>query len=522
MHTDTQADRAEARLPKRLLAAMILVAIFSLSLSSYVALTRSFQYQTRDEGPNAGYAVELAAGRLPTIDTPVTTDGHRYPLVVEGLGTMADEPHRHIWTANHPPLYYLMSLPLVATAEALEAPHVMVVGMRLINAVGSALCVLLVGLIAFELTRRPATAFLATGISASCTVLVTAGGHIANDGVAVAASSLMLLGTIKIIDRGLSRKRLALVALAGVAAASAKAPGVLTVVLCGAAIALALHLEDRSWRGALRALVASGVATAVPGLAIGWFYVRNIILYGDPTATEALLNKFERQPNGTWWQVATDASLWVDWFERLWAPLLAEGFVVVVDALAVVAITGLLVLFLRGRTAGSPGAAWRSSGWLLLGAHALVVLGNLIGFVSSGGNANDRYLMPLMPLLASGLAIGLIAIVDVIPIGSPLTRVHLAAAGITLALGVYGFMIFDWFVNSKIYGGRLPNSDSRGAEVVVAAGLMCGLAAVCLMAWSARSNTARQPPPARPNHVGHSRTSTRTRARRRRQRSSHA
>ena len=98
-------DRAEVRLQKRLLAAMVLVAFFALSLSSYVALTRALQYQTRDEGPNAGYAVELASGRLPTIDTPVTTDARRYPQVVEGLGTMVDEPHRHIWTANHPPLY---------------------------------------------------------------------------------------------------------------------------------------------------------------------------------------------------------------------------------------------------------------------------------------------------------------------------------------------------------------------------------------------------------------------------------
>ncbi|MER6940125.1 phospholipid carrier-dependent glycosyltransferase, partial [Nocardioides sp. NPDC000441] len=211
----THEDRTDVRLPRRLLAAMVLMAFFALSLSSYVALTRALQYQTRDEGPNAGYAVELASGRLPTIDTPVTTDVRRYPQVVAGLDTMGDEPHRHIWTANHPPLYYLMSLPFVAVAGALDAPQVMIVGMRLINAVGSALCVLLVGLIAFEVTRRAAVAFLATGISASCAVLVTAGGHIANDGVAVAASSLTLLATIRIMNRGLSPGRLTLVALAG-------------------------------------------------------------------------------------------------------------------------------------------------------------------------------------------------------------------------------------------------------------------------------------------------------------------
>lgn len=477
---------------------MVLVAIFALSLSSYVALTRALQYQTRDEGPNAGYAVELASGRLPTIDTPVTTDARRYPQVVEGLGTMVDEPHRHIWTANHPPLYYLMSLPFVAAAGALDAPQVMIVGMRLINAVGTALCVLLVGLIAFEVTRREAVAFLATGISASCAVLVTAGGHIANDGVAVAASSLTLLATIRILNRGLSPGRLALVALAGAAAAGAKAPGVLTVVLCGAAIAVALLLRDHSRRGVLRALGASAVATGVPALATGWFYVRNIVLYGDPTATDALLDKFDREPNGTWWQVVTDGSLWKDWYERLWVPLLAEGYVVVVDVLAVVAVAGLLVLLVRRRIAGPADQPSSAAGWLLLTVHAAVILVNLVGFVAGGGNPNDRYLMPLMPLLATALAVGVIALVDLIPVGSRESRPQLAAAAMTLALGGYALLIFDWFVSSAIYAGRLPNSESRGAELVVAAGVACGVLAVCLAAWPVRTYAARQPLPEQP------------------------
>ncbi|WP_328531758.1 phospholipid carrier-dependent glycosyltransferase [Nocardioides sp. NBC_00368] len=495
MPRSTHEDGAGVRLPRRILAAMVLVAIFALSLSSYVALTRSLQYQTRDEGPNAGYAVELASGRLPTIDTTVTTDARRYPQVVEGLETMVDEPHRHIWTANHPPLYYLMSLPFVAAAGALDAPQVMVVGMRMINAVGSALCVLLVGLIAFEVTRRAATAFLATGISASCAVLVTSGGHIANDGVAVAASSLTLLATIRILNRGLSPGRLVLVALAGTAAAGAKAPGVLTVVLCGAAIAVGLLLQDRSCRGVLRALAAAAVATGVPGLATGWFYVRNIVLYGDPTASEALLEKFDREPNGTWWQVLTDGSLWLDWYERLWAPLLAEGYAVVADVLAIVAVIGLIVLLLRRWVAGPDQPASRA-GWLLLTVHAAVILANLVGFVAGGGNPNDRYLLPLMPLLATALAVGVTALVDLVPVGARESRAHLAAAATTLALGLYAFLIFRWFVDSVTYVGRLPNSESRNAELVVAAGLVCGLVAVCLAArppHPVRTYAARQP-----------------------------
>ncbi|GGR61519.1 hypothetical protein GCM10010197_30850 [Nocardioides luteus] len=488
---DRTQDRAAVHLPKRFLAAMVLVALFALSLSSYVALTRSFQYQTRDEGPNAGYAVELSQGELPTIDTPVTTDAERYPLVVEGRETMVDEPHRHIWTANHPPLYYLLSLPFVAAADALDAPTVMIVGMRLVNALGSALCVLLVGLIAFQITRRPLTAFLATAISASCAVLVAAGGHIANDGVAVGASSLTLLATIRILDHGLTPRRLALVALAGTAAAGAKAPGVLTVVLCGAAIAVALLVADRSRRGVFRAVAAAAVATGVPGIATGWFYLRNIALYGDPTASGALLEKFDRQPTGTWWQVVTDGGLWVDWYERLWAPLLAEGYAAGADLLALVAGVGLLVLLVRHR-ARPADRRWSAAGWLLLAVHAALVLVNLVGFLAGGGNPNDRYLMPLMPLLASLLAIGVMAVVDLIPARSRGIRDTLAAAAISLALGAYALLILGWFVTSATYKGRLPGADTGTAELVVAVGIACGVVAVCLVARRATSTSPRQ------------------------------
>ncbi|WP_170225193.1 phospholipid carrier-dependent glycosyltransferase [Nocardioides albertanoniae] len=501
LHT-THEGRDDVRLPRRLLAAMVLVSFFALSVSSYVALTRSLQYQGRDEGPNAAYAIELSQGRLPTINTPVTTDAARHPLVVAGRTRMSDESHRHIWTANHPPLYYALSVPLVYAADQLDAPQLLIVGMRLINAVGSGLCVLLVGLIAFELTRRPEVALLATGISASCAVLVSAGGHIANDGVAVAASSLALLGTLRILGRGLTGRRLALVAVAGVAAAGAKAPGVLTVALCGAALAVALLVQDRSRRGVLRAVGAAAVATGLPALATGWFYVRNIVLYGDPTASGALLEKFAREPNGTWWQVLSDAQMWADWLRRLWTPVLGEWYVVFVDLLAVVAALGLLALLARRVVGGPRGPAGSGRGWLLLTVHALVVVVNLIGFVAGGGNPNDRYLMPLMPVLASALALGVVAILDLVPVGPQRLRARWATAALTLGLVVYGTLLFKRFADSPMYRGLLPDAHTTLAASVLAAGLagavVAVVLAVVLAAWppaEARTTYAAPRPP---------------------------
>jgi hypothetical protein len=48
--------------------------------------------------------------------------------------------------------------------------------------------------------------------------------------------------------------------------------------------------------------------------------------------------------------------------------------------------------------------------WMLLGIHALVTLQNLVSFIATGGGFHDRYLMQVMPVLATATAVGMLEV----------------------------------------------------------------------------------------------------------------
>ncbi|TQL68528.1 hypothetical protein FB381_2418 [Nocardioides albertanoniae] len=444
------------------MAGLLLIAVLVLSLSTWVAVTGDLEFHAHDEGPNTAYALELYRGELPTVNTKMRFDPAEQPRMASELATMPTAAHHDIWTGNHPPLYYALCVPVVALADALGDEQVMLVGMRLVNAVGLALSVLLVGLIAFEMVpRRPGVSLLATAVAASCGRFAYTGGHVQNDGVAAATAALTVFATLRILRLGLTRRRLVLLTLAGTAAAAAKIPGVATVALCGAALFLGLLLRDRSRTGALRALGAAAVATVVPALAIGWFYVRNLMIYGDLTASGVNREKFPRDLRGTWSEMATDLDMWHLWFARPWTHIggvrsgWAEPFV---DVLALAAVAGLVVVAVRWvrhpvRPAGRTVLAWG-----LMAAYGATLLYNLPGFAAAGGGYHERYLLSLLPLTATVLAIGLLGLGDLgalVGVGSRRLRDRVVVSVATPVLLCAGLLLFlvpatgqDWFGGS--------------------------------------------------------------------------
>ncbi|MGH3350418.1 MAG: hypothetical protein ACRDPS_07105 [Nocardioides sp.] len=445
---------APLRPPRAILAGLLLIAVFVLSLSAYVAVAGDLEFHHHDEGPNTAYALELYRGNLPTVNTEMRFDATEHPRLAGELADVPTPAHHDIWTANHPPLYYALCVPVLALADALAdalddalvAEQVMLVGMRLVNALGMALGVLLVGLIAFELMpRRPAVALLATAVAASCGRFAYAGGHIQNDGVAAAAASLTVLATLRILRLGLTGRRLALLTAAGAAAAAAKIPGVATVALCGAALFLGLLLRDRSPAGLLRAVGAAAVATGVPALAIGWFYVRNLLIYGDLTASGVNREKFPRDLRGTWWEMASDLDMWHLWFARPWSHIggahsgWGEAFV---DALSVAAVAGLVVLAVRWAKRPSRPTGPVVLAWGLLVTYGLTLLYNLPGFAAAGGGYHERYLLSLLPLVATVLAAGLLGLGDLVRVGPPERRHRVVVAVATPVLLCAGLLFF--------------------------------------------------------------------------------
>ena len=503
--TSKQADRP-ARPSARLVVVLALLAAFAASMSLYFATTQAMSYHARDEGPNASYAIQLSAGHLPTIDTPVAQDMEHYPQITRGANREELDHHRLIWTANHPPLYYLLGVPSVVLADALDMPQVLTAGMRVVSALAYGALVFLVGLIAFEVTpRRPATAMLAAAFTASPAVLAVAAGYIMNDSLAVAASSLTVLATLRILRLGVTRNRMIVMAVAGTLAAATKAPGVLTVVMCGAALGVTLLLRDRTLKGVLRAARLTTIATAVPGLAIGWFYVRNIVLYGDPTASSALLERYDRVQVDTWFEVMTAPRFWHGWYDHLWVPfqLRSTGLHWVIDAITLVALLGLALGVIarlrdhgreRGLLTRAPrGPSVATIGLLVLFAHAFVIIINLAQFRSGGGNAHERYLMTIMPLVAIVLSVGLLAIIDALPWGEIRRREEVAAALVSAFLIGMAINTFAVSVRAQIRLGTdmlLPQIRPV-AYVVLGIGLICAFLAVVLpLVWRPRTESS--------------------------------
>src|SRR5687767_6963934 len=78
-----------------------LLALLVLAVGAQVAMTYKIPSGANDEPAHLGYIGALAAGDLPTIESPNVDDPARYGDLTDALQGR-DEPHGDIWTANHP------------------------------------------------------------------------------------------------------------------------------------------------------------------------------------------------------------------------------------------------------------------------------------------------------------------------------------------------------------------------------------------------------------------------------------
>ena len=116
-------------------------------------------------------------------------------------------------------------------------------------------------------------------------------GLIHNDGLATTLVTGQLLATVLILARGLRRwPVLALIVLAALAMLT-RVSNVSALLLSAAALvaAGALHSAGARLRGALRSLACAGALLLTCTLASGWFYLRNLREYGDPTGGDEVV-----------------------------------------------------------------------------------------------------------------------------------------------------------------------------------------------------------------------------------------
>jgi hypothetical protein len=421
------------------------VAVF-VGVSLLLALSTP-PFYPRDEQAHLGYAHAVASGELPQIDTfqsvprTATEWQTRYDA-------NPDDRYRQIWVANHPPLNYVLAAPGVWLANAVERPDGGLMLLRFLNIGLAAVGLVFVYLLTVELSggnRR--LGFLATTVVALLPQPPAFFGRAFVDGLGFATITLLLWAGARYLRRGHTPERLALLSVAVALACLSRASGLL-VAMAVVAVVLGFGLARATGplRSRLRGLTPAGVALVGPAaLVSGWFYVRNVALYGDIGASSHLLDRFDRETRGSIWNHALD----IDWFGSLFSAIATRPFPGyfdryqrnygwVVQAVFVLAIVGLALgprlraRLLAARNRGVAPACEAAS--LPLAAIAMslvaaaVVLLAMAQHVSGGGLPHLRYLYPSLGVIAALVVIGLDRLVPrVLPV------VLIVAQGVLLA-----------------------------------------------------------------------------------------
>lgn len=366
-----------------------------------------------DETSHVGHALTVGHGDLPRLDSAV-------PDEVPGMA-LQYEVRREIYTANHPPLYYLpVAVPLrlgVGSGHpvlGLEAARLLTVAMTAVAALATWWTARLL------LPRRGDVAVLAAGITVLLPAVPRFAGVVHNDGFALAVASMAMAVTTRILVLGPSRGRLLAAAAAGAALALTRAVGIpaAALVAAGTGAAVLLH-SPRPVAGRILRAVGAGVTVAAGALlASGWFWLRSRRLYGDIAGSAYNLERFGYGPRGSTAGLITQGQWPLVLYRQLWGRMydsaeLAVGWGaapgIVYAALVAAGAICLLVRTLRrhdgrpisafARDAG-PAERGRLVAWSFLCAWLGLVYASTISYIASGGGVHGRYLFPALPAAA--------------------------------------------------------------------------------------------------------------------------
>jgi hypothetical protein len=447
-------------------------------------------YRPPDEASHVAYARELSHGRLPRIDTVIADRGDM--RLTQELSTR-DAAHRTIWTANHPPLYYaLVAVPLRLGSDT-GHPLRGVLGARLVSVGLSALGLVALAYVVLQLIPgRPQLAVAATGLIALLPSFISISARVYNDSLAFLTATMVLGSAVVFVVRGPSPARLAAVAASAGLGALTRASGLLVAGVAGIAVLVAVWRAGggSAPRRLGRAVVWAGAVGAAVAAAAGWFYLRNLTLYGDVTGAAALLDQFGRAPKASMGELLTDPSFWRLQQRRLWdVTNLLRG----TDAgvarhlwlLWLFPVAGLVLAGARRLARPSGGGSRLDPGRTVALGLCVVLFGLLqlsqVQFVSAGGGGHVRYLFPGLLTVGLVVAAGLAALPGGRH-GVPVIAMVLAMAAVNLWL---------WWPYLDIGISQPPSL--RAAAIP---GFLVGLGLLTVALWRLRPDAPRPVPSA--------------------------
>lgn len=368
----------------------------SLGAGAAYALSQPL-YGTADESAHANHAYNLWHGHLVRSLEPMTMPqlwGFRAPFD---------------WTAQHPPLFYVLEAPLVGPLT--DAGRLLAAGYA-----GRALSAVLAGLLVVAVMwaaravapKRPDLMVAAGVLTAISPMVVPAAGLILNDNLFAMWVALLIGQTARMLRSGVTTPGAAVFAVAGCGALGTRLPGAVFIVMCAGILTLAwLVTRPRRWVDMGR-LVA---ACLVPVVVNAWFYLRNREMTGNLAGARPDLvgqpGPGKNRTFRTFPEAAADPTVWKQFFAT-------HGFDLVDSSTAAAVLLGIP---LAVALAAAAALAWRrraTKAQILVG---LLFVGLVTGvlvlqlhYVAGGGGASWRYLMPVVVVtsIATGWALTLV------------------------------------------------------------------------------------------------------------------
>jgi len=345
---------------------------------------------------------------------------------------------------SQPPLYYLLSAPLVLpvdrgdlSARLERNPHAKIgIGAATDNRVsvlhdwdaeafpwrGTALAVHVVRLFSvalgagtvaaiyaiarLALPGRPALHVTATLLAAFNPMFLFISSSVNNDNLVNLLSAITLALLLHIWRAGLSTRRVVALAALLALASLAKLSGLALYPVAALAVLGMLVRERRAWIEWARILL---IVVAAWAIIAGWWYARNVALYGDPTGLNRMIEIIgPREHTPTWAELAGEfeglrRSTWgVFGTLNLSAP---DALFWYGDALSLIALAGLAIATLRARRQPGERIDWRALG--LLALHVLIVFVALVNWTRRTPATQGRLLFPALGGIATLAALGL-------------------------------------------------------------------------------------------------------------------
>lgn len=396
-----------------------------------------------DERAHLGYSLSLAEGQLPTIES-------KLPIQVFGR---AGGVRGHVWVANHPPLFYGLAAPFTKHGLTVDGLQGAVTYGRWVSLLLAAIGLVFVHAVARLISRGDGRfALFATFMAASFPSLIQISSLVHNDGLAFLVAAGGLYAAMVLAMQGYSHKRVAAVAIwASVAMltrfTSIAVVGAMGMIACGG---LLFTSDQAIRRRVVRSLTTGAVMVAAVAMTSGWFYLRNIRLYGDITGGAVLFEKFGRSPRGSAVKHALDIDNWMEIYRDLWTRfgggIRIPGFISDVAWLLLFAACAGLAFRAFRSTKHRPfrgGFSLQTLCAIGLAAAVFASLAAMFAFYSRGGKLHARYLLPVLWVVAMAMAWGLSAF------GTKIMRLT------TVFLGLLNLLVF----NAALSGLVKENDD---------------------------------------------------------------